>query len=135
MNMNKYTAAERKNLIETRLQHALAPSMLKVIDESHQHIGHAGAKGGASHFAVEVVSTKFEGLSLIKRHQLIYGALEDLIPEETAKITRDILVERGFNFHYLTNTYTNRKGMIYYFCYEFGYLPLENDWYFLVKRK
>jgi predicted nucleic acid-binding Zn ribbon protein len=61
--------------------------------------------------------------------------LEDLIPEETAKITRDILVEKGFNFHYLTNTYTNRKGMIYYFCYEFGYLPLENDWYFLVKRK
>ena len=61
--------------------------------------------------------------------------LEELIPEETAKITRNRLVEKGFNFQYLTSTYTNKKGMMYYFCYEYGYLPLDNDWLFLVKRK
>ena len=61
--------------------------------------------------------------------------LEDLIPDETAKTTRDRLIEKGFNFQYLTSTYTNKKGMMYYFCYEYGYLPLENDWVFLVKRK
>jgi len=61
--------------------------------------------------------------------------LEELIPDETAKTTRGRLIEKGFNFQYLTSTYTNRKGMMYYFCYEYGYLPLENDWLFLVKRK
>jgi hypothetical protein len=61
--------------------------------------------------------------------------LEELIPDETAKTTREQLIEKGFNFQYLTNTFTNKRGSIYYFCYEYGYLPLENDWYFLVKRK
>jgi len=60
--------------------------------------------------------------------------LEELIPDETAKTTRNRLVEKGFNFQYLTSTYTNKKGMMYYFCYEYGYLPLENDWFFLVRR-
>lgn len=61
--------------------------------------------------------------------------LEELIPEETAKTTREKLMEKGFNFQYLTNTYRNNRGNLYYFCYEFGYLPLENDWYFLFRRK
>ena len=60
--------------------------------------------------------------------------LEELIPEQTAKTTRDQLVERGFNFQYLTSTYTNKKGLKYFFCYDYGYLPLANDRYFLVKK-
>jgi len=61
--------------------------------------------------------------------------LAELIPEETAKTTKELLMEKGFNFQYVTNTYTNKMGNQYYFCYEFGYLPLENDLYFLVRRK
>jgi hypothetical protein len=61
--------------------------------------------------------------------------LEELIPDDTAKTTRDSLMEKGFNFQYVTNTYTNKKGAQYYFCYEFGYLPLDNNRYFLVRRK
>ena len=61
--------------------------------------------------------------------------LEDLIPEETAKSTRSKLLEKGFDFNYITNSYKTRKGAVYYFCYEFGYLPLDNDFYFLVKRR
>src|SRR6476646_116391 len=53
--------------------------------------------------------------------------LEELTPDETAKTTRERLMEKGFNFQYLTNTYTNKKGNQYYFCYEFGYMPLDND--------
>jgi precorrin-6B methylase 2 len=61
--------------------------------------------------------------------------LDELIPEETAKATRNKLNEKGFNFNYYTHTYTNKKGTIYYFCYDMGYLPLENEYYFLVRRK
>lgn len=55
--------------------------------------------------------------------------------EAMAKTTRDKLLQKGFQFKYFTHTYTNKKGNVYYFCYDLGYLPLENDWYLLVKRK
>ena len=55
--------------------------------------------------------------------------------EEMAKTTRDKLVQKGFQFKYITHTYTNKKGNTYFFCYDIGYLPLESDWYLLVKRK
>jgi hypothetical protein len=63
--------------------------------------------------------------------------LEELLPdnEEMAKTTQDKLVQMGFVFKYYTHTYTNKKGNMYYFCYDYGYLPLENDWYLLVRRK
>jgi hypothetical protein len=55
--------------------------------------------------------------------------------EEMTKTTKDKLLQKGFHFKYFTNTYTNKKGNVYFFCYDLGYLPLENDWYLLVKRK
>ena len=55
--------------------------------------------------------------------------------EEIAKTTKNKLLEKGFLFKYFTHTYTNKKGNVYFFCYNIGYLPLENDWYLLVKRK
>ena len=55
--------------------------------------------------------------------------------EEMAKTTKDKLLQKGFQFKYITHIYTNKKGNIYYFCYDLGYLPLDNDWYLLVKRK
>lgn len=51
-----------------------------------------------------------------------------------AKTTRDKLVKEGFNFKYITHTYTNKKGNVYRFCYYVGYLPLENDWYLVVNN-
>lgn len=63
--------------------------------------------------------------------------LEDILPatEEMAKITKQRMLEKGFQFKYLTHTYTNKKGNVYYFCYEYGYLLLEADWVLVVKRK
>ena len=55
--------------------------------------------------------------------------------EEMAKTTKEKLLQKGFQFKYITHIYTNKKGNIYYFCYDLGYLPLDNDWYLLVKRK
>jgi predicted nucleic acid-binding Zn ribbon protein len=63
--------------------------------------------------------------------------LEELLPEteEMAKANKDKLQRLGFQFKYHTHLYTNKKGNTYYFCYEYGYLPLDNDWYLVVKRK
>lgn len=63
--------------------------------------------------------------------------LESLLPdgEETAKANKEKLVSKGFQFKYLTHLYINKKGNQYFFCYDFGYLPLENDWYLIVKRR
>ena len=76
------TPLERKQCIESRLQAAFSPDTLSVIDESHHHIGHEGAKAGGSHFAVIITAKAFAGLSLIERHQRIYAVLQDLIPHE-----------------------------------------------------
>lgn len=63
--------------------------------------------------------------------------LENLLPknEELTKVHQDKLIENGFHFKYFTHTYTNKKGNIYFFCYDLGYLPLDNDWYLIVKRR
>lgn len=63
--------------------------------------------------------------------------LESLLPveEEMSKTTKSKMLQQGFQFKYITHTYSNKKGSVYFFCYEYGYLPLENDWYLVVKRK
>jgi hypothetical protein len=62
--------------------------------------------------------------------------LESFIQKEkTARAAREKLLQRGFQFKYHTHTYTNKKGNVYHFCYEYGYLALENDWYLVVKRR
>ncbi len=55
--------------------------------------------------------------------------------EEMGKVPKEKLVSRGFSTKYITHTYANKKGNIYFFCYDFGYLPLEGDWLLVVHRK
>lgn len=63
----------------------LKPTSITLVDNSSQHAGHAGSKGweesGESHFALEIVAEAFEGLSLVKRHQLIYMLLGEVMPK------------------------------------------------------
>ncbi len=63
--------------------------------------------------------------------------LESLIPagQETAKINAEKLLAKGFQFKYGTHSYTNKKGDVYFFCYDMGYLPTGDDWFLVVKRK
>lgn len=63
-----------------------------------------------------------------------YRILDDLNPKEKTKTTKSKLIERGFDFQYFTSIYTTKAGTVYYFVYDQGYLPLENDFYALVKR-
>jgi len=66
--------------VQAALQAALAPSVLEVQDDSHLHAGHAGAREGR-HFSVRLTSTRFNGLSRVARHRLVYHALDALIRE------------------------------------------------------
>ena len=70
---------DRVAAIRSRLFEALAPEELDVIDESHLHAGHAGARDGRGHFRVRLVANAFSALPLIRRHQLVYAALGDLM--------------------------------------------------------
>jgi len=67
--------------IRQRVEAAIKTDAIDITDDSHLHQGHAGAQGGAGHFSLKVISDQFRTLSLIKRHQLIYAALSDLIPD------------------------------------------------------
>lgn len=64
-----------------------------------------------------------------------YRILETLNPEDKTKTTRDKLLAQGFDFNLFTSIYTTKAGTVYYFVYDQGYLPLENDYFALVKRQ
>lgn len=69
--------------LQQRLQQVLQPSQLEVIDESHQHHGHAGANdtGFGSHFRVRITAGAFAGKSAVARHRLVYDALQDFMDQ------------------------------------------------------
>jgi len=73
---------ERIRKIRERIKAALEPDSLEIVDESHKHIGHAGARDGRGHFQVTIVSGKFKGLPPIQRHRLIYDAVGDLMESD-----------------------------------------------------
>ncbi len=59
----------------------------------------------------------------------------DLNPSGKTTVHKDKLIEHGFNFTYYTHVYVTQKGSTYKFVYEYGYLPLENDFFMLVQRE
>jgi BolA protein len=66
--------------IDARLRSVLAPEALEVVDDSHLHVGHAGAREGR-HFTVRICSGRFEDLTRVARHRLVYDALEGLMTQ------------------------------------------------------
>lgn len=77
---------ERIDTLKARLAD-LEPSHIEVIDESHMHVGHAGAKDGAAHFKLLISSQHFEGLSTLARHRLVYDRVQDLMPHPIHALT------------------------------------------------
>jgi BolA protein len=68
---------DRRSRIEAALRERLEAEHVEVIDESHLHAGHAGARSGGGHFRATIVSEHFEGLSPVKAQQLVYRALAE----------------------------------------------------------
>lgn len=69
----------RAERIVGELRSALHTDQVELIDDSHLHAGHAGAREGKGHFRVRVVSADFAGLRTLQRHQLIYRSLGELM--------------------------------------------------------
>jgi hypothetical protein len=70
--------------------------------------------------------------NVLKRNRRI---LESLNPDEKTKVSRMRLIEKGFNFNYFTSITKTKNDHVYHFCYDQGYLMLENDFFLLVVRK
>jgi BolA protein len=83
--------APRIAQIRSRLEAAFAPHLLDVVDESHRHAGHAGAKDGRGHFLVRVVSERFEGVKPLARHRMVYAALGSLMQTDIHALSLEAL--------------------------------------------
>ena len=66
---------DRRTQIERRLREELDADPVTVIDESHLHAGHPGARSGGGHFRAVIVSPRFEGQAPVERQRLVYAAL------------------------------------------------------------
>jgi hypothetical protein len=68
---------------------------------------------------------------ILKKNRSI---LKENNPTDKIKINRSRLVRQGYNFDFHTHTYTNKKEMTYFFCYEYGYLTLAHGEVLLVRK-
>jgi BolA protein len=71
--------AERIVRMRSLLVAAFDPTELDVVDDSHRHVGHAGARDGRGHFTVRIASDAFAGMTPLARHRAIYAALGDMM--------------------------------------------------------
>lgn len=76
----------RIELMRTQLA-ALNPAHLEIVDESHRHAGHAGARAGGGHFVLTMVSENFAGKNTMMRHRMIYSALAEMLKCEIHALT------------------------------------------------
>lgn len=83
------TPEQRLAAIRDALDAAFEPVQLDVIDESHLHAGHAGARDGRGHFRVHIESARFERMAPIARHRAVYGALGGLMTSDIHALSID----------------------------------------------
>ena len=58
------------------------PVQIEIIDDSHKHAGHEGARSGGGHYTLHIVSAEFAGKPTLARHRMIYSALGDMMKHE-----------------------------------------------------
>lgn len=75
-------SATRLERIRDRLAEQFAPALLEVIDESHLHAGHTGARDGKGHYRVRIVASTFAGLTPLQCHRLVYDSLAELMARD-----------------------------------------------------
>lgn len=73
--------SSRVDIMRQRLA-ALAPVSIDIIDDSHRHAGHAGARSGGGHYTLRIVSMQFAGKNMMARHRMIYSALGEMMKRE-----------------------------------------------------
>ncbi len=71
--------------------------------------------------------------ALLKNKKILESILRE--DEEKTSVSKDKLLRLGYQFKYQTHHYTTKAGKTYYYCYDHGYLPLDNDWFLIVRKK
>lgn len=69
--------------------------------------------------------------ALARNRRILEGFLRN--DEQTTKAHKERLEEQNFNFKYVTHMHVSKTNKMYYYCYDMGYLPLDNDWYLVVR--
>lgn len=75
--------------IRALLEQAFAPEALEVIDESHLHVGHAGARDGRGHYRIRIASRQFSKRGRLARHRMVYDALGDMMETDIHALAID----------------------------------------------
>ena len=78
---------QRPDAIRAALVAALQPTELELVDESHNHAGHVGARDGRGHFALRITSDHFAGLAPLARHRVVHAALGSLMQSDIHALT------------------------------------------------
>lgn len=86
--MNAPSTAPVASEMLRRLNQALAPTRVELVDQSELHRGHGGYNpAGESHFALEIESVAFAGISRVERQRMVYAALSELMRERVHALT------------------------------------------------
>lgn len=65
----------------------LHPQQISIVDESHKHAGHAGARSGGGHYLLQIISPDFTGKNKMNRHRMIYSALAEMMERDIHALT------------------------------------------------
>lgn len=82
-------SAERVERIRSALEATFAPAELEVVDDSHRHAGHAGARDGRGHFNVRIRAAAFAGMAPLARHRAVYAALGTMMQTDIHALSID----------------------------------------------
>lgn len=77
--------------IRQRLESALTPEFLEIIDDSHKHVGHAGARDGRGHFTVRIRAKALMGQTPLTQHRAIYAALGRMMETDIHALAIQVL--------------------------------------------
>lgn len=78
-------------------------------------------------------SIKQINASLLKNRKILASLLTE--DKETLRVSRNKLMTLGYQFAFTTHSYTAKNGNTYIYCYDYGYLILDNDWFLVVRDK
>ena len=74
--------SDRVERMRSLLEQAFSPSLLEIRDDSHLHVGHAGARSGAGHYSVTIRAAAFAGKKPLEAHRMVYAAVDEMMGSE-----------------------------------------------------
>lgn len=85
----------RLERIEDTLRATFTDAEVTVVDDSHKHVGHPGARDGRGHFSVTVITEAFAGRPVLERHRMVYDALSEMLKTDIHALSIDAQTPKG----------------------------------------